>query len=353
MKGKIIPGRKFVLVWLLLIALGVLLVPSAHAVEDVTPPVLVDFSFTPTTVDVTGGPANVTFTLHITDSPSGFQYGYVTLMSPSGNQAISNGFGPPPLSGTTIDGVYQVTITVPQFAEEGTWRVYGVFVMDAASNQVLLSTAQLQAAGFPTQLTVQPQFIFPQTGILDNFNRANGALGANWSGSSSKENYRIVSNQVDVREGGPVYWKPNSFGTNQEAFVKVTTVDSQAKEQNLLLKVQGKRGNWQKGAIQVAYDAKANGGAGAVRIRTFRPGTSNWLAYPDIPVTFQNGDQFGARALASGDVQIVKNGTLVGTVSLNAADQAFFNSKGGRIGLWFVKAGNAFFDDFGGGSVSP
>ena len=63
MKRKTILGCKFVLICLFVIALGVLLVPSAHAADDVSPPVLVDFSFTPTTVDVTGGSANVTFTL--------------------------------------------------------------------------------------------------------------------------------------------------------------------------------------------------------------------------------------------------------------------------------------------------
>ena len=274
-------------------------------------------------------------------------------MSPSGNQRASSAFYGPPLSGSVTDGIYEVAVTVPQFAEEGTWRVENVSLYDLAVNIVHLSTSQLQAAGFPTQLTVQPQLVFPKTGILDNFNRANGALGANWSGSSSKENYRIANKQVDVREGGPIYWKPSSFGASQEAFVKLTTVDSKAKAQGLLLKVQGNQGNWRKGAIAVLYDAKGNGGVAAVRLQTYRPGTSDWFAYPAIPVTFQNGDQFGARALANGDVLIVKNGTLVGTVTLNAADQAFFNSKGGRIGVGYLKGGVGFFDDFGGGSVTP
>ncbi len=349
MKRNIILG-KFALICLLFIALGVLLVPSAHAVDDVTPPVLVDFSFTPTTVDVTNGPATVTFTAHITDDLSGIQQGTVFLQSPAGG-GYTGWFGL--LSGTTLDGVYQATVTIPQFVEEGTWTVCCLDLRDAVGNITVVHTAQLQAAGFPTQLTVQPQFVFPKTGILDNFNRANGALGSNWSGSSGKEDYRIANKQVDVRDGGPIYWKPSSFGADQEAFVKLTTVDSKAKAQGLLLKVQGNQGNWRKGAIAVLYDAKGNGGVAAVRLQTYRPGTSDWFAYPVIPVTFQNGDQFGARALANGDVLIVKNGTLVGTVSLNAADQAFFNSKGGRIGVGYLKGGVGFFDDFGGGTMTP
>ena len=45
--------------------------------------------------------------------------------------------------------------------------------------------------------------------------------------------------------------------------------------------------------------------------------------------------------------------TMLATVTLNAADKSFFNSKGGKVGLWTVAAPNAFFDDFGGGSVTP
>jgi hypothetical protein len=37
---------------------------------------------------------------------------------------------------------------------------------------------------------------------------------------------------------------------------------------------------------------------------------------------------------------------------LNADDKAFFNGKGGSIGLWAVGAHNAAFDDFGGGNTS-
>jgi hypothetical protein len=60
-----------------------------------------------------------------------------------------------------------------------------------------------------------------------------------------------------------------------------------------------------------------------------------------------------ARAKADGTVQIYKNGMPIATVTLNAADQAFFNAKGGKIGIWTIAAPNAIFDDFGGGTVAP
>jgi uncharacterized delta-60 repeat protein len=186
---------------------------------------------------------------------------------------------------------------------------------------------------------------FPTTPILDNFNRINGRIGSNWKGSRGA--YRIHGKQVDVRGDGPIYWE-DAFGVNQEAYVTLSTVDPDGLEQDLLLKVQGDyEPNWGEGAIEVLYDATAD----TVTVWTFRLDTLDWFSYPAIPVTFEDGDQFGAQALATGEVVIFKNGMEVGRVTLNSADQAFFNPRGGQIGLWFIDARNAFFDDFGGGSM--
>ncbi|GAB4454291.1 MAG: hypothetical protein OHK0041_18560 [Anaerolineales bacterium] len=187
---------------------------------------------------------------------------------------------------------------------------------------------------------------FPATAVLDNFNRPNGSLGSNWKGAAGA--YRIIGSQVDVRRDGAIYWK-NPFGVNQEAFVTLTNVDAAGFEQDLLLKVQGQYGpNWGEGVIELQYHAASN----TVTVWTFRPDTLAWQSYGSIPVTFANGDQFGARALSNGEIVLYKNGIEVGYITLDAADQAFFNTKGGYIGLWFINASNAFFDDFGGGNIA-
>jgi hypothetical protein len=104
------------------------------------------------------------------------------------------------------------------------------------------------------------------------------------------------------------------------------------------------------GAISVVYDAKAK----VVRVSTLRLERNGaWTLYASQPVTFASGDVLGAQAKADGTVLIYKNGTLVATVTLNAADQAFFNAKGGKIGIWTAAASNAVVDDFGGGTVAP
>ncbi|MBV9786903.1 MAG: hypothetical protein JOZ51_01925, partial [Chloroflexi bacterium] len=102
------------------------------------------------------------------------------------------------------------------------------------------------------------------------------------------------------------------------------------------------------GAISVIYNPMQGG----IRVDTFQPGDIK-TKYPAVGGTLQNGDRLGAQVLANGQVRIYKNCTLVGTTTLNAADQSFFNTKGGRIGLWFTESKDTFFDDFGGGNVTP
>ena len=154
---------------------------------------------------------------------------------------------------------------------------------------------------------------FPTSGILDTFNRADGPIGANWAGATGTGFYKIASQKVNVLNSGALYWKAGDpFGINQEAFVTLTTVATGGTEQDLLLKVQGgSNPDWTKGVIEVLYTAKANNGAGAIHVETFRPSKGSWTVYASTPVTYRNGDQLGARALANGEIWIYKNGLLV------------------------------------------
>jgi hypothetical protein len=47
------------------------------------------------------------------------------------------------------------------------------------------------------------------------------------------------------------------------------------------------------------------------------------------------------------------NDALVLTQELDAADKAFFNGRGGSMGLEFLDASGAVLDDFGGGTITP
>ena len=185
------------------------------------------------------------------------------------------------------------------------------------------------------------------TALRDNFNRANGGLGSNWAGLTGQSFYKIASNQVDVQLGGPVVWKPTTFGVNQAAFVTLSTLDALSPAQGVLLKVQsGTIPNG--GAIAVVYDNRAK----AVRVATLRINTPTWTVYGNTPATLVNGDKLVGCVKADGTVRVYRNNSLLTTVTLNAADQSFFNAKGGKIGLWTVAALNAFVDDFGGGALT-
>jgi hypothetical protein len=179
--------------------------------------------------------------------------------------------------------------------------------------------------------------------VLDTFNRANGAIGTDWSGYSSA--FGIASNQLDVTSNGwftSILWKNTSFGADQEAYLTLSQVDTGSNEQSLILKSQSNAGTT-SGLVYVMYD-----GAGrTVQVWTYHP-TQDWVQHgAALPVTFANGDRFGVRAKADGTVEIYRNGTLLGTRSISTWP---FHASGGYIGLWMVNAPNARLDNFGGGT---
>lgn len=131
---------------------------------DLAPPDLVEFSFDPSTIDVSAGSQNLTLTLRITDTLSGFDFGNFLIISPSGQQVISGGYNAQNrVSGNSLDGIYQVSASVPQFSEAGTWRFIQIFMKDLVGNTIALGEADLSSRGFSTQLQMvsNPQDLNP------------------------------------------------------------------------------------------------------------------------------------------------------------------------------------------------
>ena len=117
---------------------------------DTTPPNITAFSFTPTSVNTTAAAVGVTVNFTLTDDLTGASFFQVVFTSPSGNsmQTASKNLAP----GTTVTN--SVVVTFPKFSEAGTWTVSSVFLADAASNTLVLATADLVARGFTTTLPV-------------------------------------------------------------------------------------------------------------------------------------------------------------------------------------------------------
>jgi RHS repeat-associated protein len=181
--------------------------------------------------------------------------------------------------------------------------------------------------------------------VLDDFNRANGSIGSNWSGSTG--GYSINANRLDADTGNNyIYWNPTSFGPDQEACLTLTTIDTAAYNFDLLLKSQSSS-TWSAGLIDVTYLPAYN----VVQVWTYAPGGQSWVQHgADIPVTFANGDRFGAKAKADGTVEVYKNSTLVGSRSV-ATWTLHTSTLGGYLGLVFFNASNMLADDFAGGNV--
>ena len=189
---------------------------------------------------------------------------------------------------------------------------------------------------------------FPETAVLDDFNRPDGPLGNNWTGGTVAARYKIVDSRAQVRAGGLLFWAASAFGADQEVFVTLSRTDRWDESQALLLKASGDAAGNVKAKIAATYDAQRK----VVRVETLLPRPARSSVYSEIPVAFKQGDQFGARAYANGVVEIYRNRRLAGAVTLNPIDRAFFAARGGYIGLWSGRRADIALDDFGGGNAS-
>jgi len=204
---------------------------------------------------------------------------------------------------------------------------------------------------------VPAQAAFPATGILDDFNRADGPLGANWGGDVAGQTtfYTISNQEALVLETGGAWWNAATFGADQEAFLTFAKVGPNLSEQALLLKLNGNSPSSNNASlIKVAYNAPSQ----SVLVWTTDPG-NGWVLHDAFAAAFIGGDQLGARAQADGTLTVFQNGALIGSTNLKAGTPwpAAMISGGGQIGVWFqadepydfTAPNDARFDDFGGG----
>jgi hypothetical protein len=120
---------------------------------DTFPPSLTGFSFTPDTV-AANGLDSVTVSMELTDAGSGASRAGIYFISPS-HQSVACGANP---HGLVHPGSQVITcrLAIPAGRGTGEWRVWMVHMRDALGNEVYLSTADVQALGYPITLTVTP-----------------------------------------------------------------------------------------------------------------------------------------------------------------------------------------------------
>jgi hypothetical protein len=204
---------------------------------------------------------------------------------------------------------------------------------------------------------------FPTTLILDGFanlivpQALRGAaitptLGIDWDGDISGDIFAVTGDEVQVLQSGSIYWAGSAFDEGQEAYFTFTQVEPTATKQGVFLKFSGTSPTAADAAlIEAVYDATS----ASVVISTLCP-EQGWISRASFGATFAAGDQFGARALDSGDVEVYKNGSLLGSVEIYDGDDPWPTdyAAGSLIGVTFVAdsfTSGAGFDNFGGGTA--
>lgn len=173
---------------------------------DTTPPEVTSLSFEPTVINVSSGPQSIAFTLGLSDSPAGvtfdcnpFCYVGFDLVSPSGNQVqreVDMNFMQ--ISGNAENGIWQIIVTLPQYAEAGEWNINRLIVRDTAGNTNFVSKSQLQAKGYPTAFTVVSSPSDTQAPQLTNFTIAPTFIDTTQSNAAITYNLQITDDLSGV-----------------------------------------------------------------------------------------------------------------------------------------------------------
>ncbi|MBW2529724.1 MAG: hypothetical protein JRI23_36445 [Deltaproteobacteria bacterium] len=181
---------------------------------------------------------------------------------------------------------------------------------------------------------------FPSTGILDGFNRPDGPLGGTWVGEVGHygvEESRLKHAPPDEFQDSQILYGA-TLCPDQEVYVTLTMVDHSASNFGLHLKVQDLS---KCEEIEVDYITETQ----QIEVWTCAGGV--WTAHPPhVYHPLNDGQQFGARATASGQVEVYVDLALVNTVDVSSW---VHGSKPGRVGLAVWEGGFGLFDDFGGG----
>jgi len=123
----------------------------SFAEDDTTPPELKALRISPSEIQTSAGPADVTLSFTIADDASGVNYFEAVFLDRSGTdrRSASLKFNP------TRYLTESTKITFPRFSNDGEWELSRVFISDASGNTLSLDTDALRRAGFPTQLQVK------------------------------------------------------------------------------------------------------------------------------------------------------------------------------------------------------
>ena len=183
---------------------------NVNSTQDITPPVLTSFDFSPKSIDISNGPAQVTMTLTATDDLSGVDVIQTRFTSPTGIWYYAT-FEP------DSNGNYSPQIiTIPQLAATGVYTIGDYFSLkdNIGNTDVFTYTkAHLESLGYPTELQVinSTQDITPPVLTLLGSTPVNLYVGDSYtdSGAIATDNVDgdittniIISNPVNTAVAG-------------------------------------------------------------------------------------------------------------------------------------------------------
>lgn len=145
---------KNLLVYLFLALCGISVL---SAQSDTQAPKLVSMTISPSSVDVTLADRQVTFSMQITDDLSGVNLDadlrvQLWIRSPSRAQVASA--LATVQSGVILNAAVTITVTIPRYAEPGTWTIDYIRLTDNAGNAARPNGDFLASAGFPIAVNV-------------------------------------------------------------------------------------------------------------------------------------------------------------------------------------------------------
>jgi hypothetical protein len=168
-------------------------------------------------------------------------------------------------------------------------------------------------------------------GILDDFEGA--ALGDGWSGN--KQSFAVEGGALVAKAQGFLLWTGN-FPATQEAWFRLLKPPAEGSAVGLALK-----GQWQGPVVcnrlSVLYRP------GSIEVRLCKGGKDELLGAA-IPAVLAAGDELRARYTPGNQVEVLRNGELLGQVDAASAGK----EGSGRIGVVAEGQPAAVVDDFGG-----